>query len=112
MSRDEGLSCSENISGNNEKKKDEIFISIGLRISVKCNLTVTGVSDVTYDLRSNTYYLHIKPNNKLLHINKHSNHPSSIITHISSMIGKTFSGNLCDRNHSDKQSRITILLLK
>ena len=43
-------------------------------MSVKCNLTVTSVSDVTYDLRSNTYNPHRK-HNELLHINKHSNHP-------------------------------------
>ena len=77
--RDDGLSCFDNISGPDseklKKKLFKIFKSNGLNRAVECNLAVTDVLDVTFDLKSATYYPYIKPNNELLYINKHSNHP-------------------------------------
>ena len=42
-----------------KKKLFKIFKSNGLRITVECNLIVTDILDVTFDLKSATYYLHI-----------------------------------------------------
>ena len=88
--RDDGLSCFENISGPDsekiKKKLFKIFKSNGLSITVECNLIVTDFLDVTFDLKSATYYTYRKPNNELLYIYKHSNHPPSIINQIPSMI--------------------------
>ena len=58
--------------------------------------------DVTFDLNSATYYPYRKPNNGLLYVNKHSNHPPSIINQIPSMISNRISQNSCDKNHFDK----------
>ena len=88
--RDDGLSCFENISvPDSEKMKKKlfkIFKSNRLSITVECSLIVTDFLDVTFDLKFPTYYRYRKPNNELLHINKHSNHPPSIINQIPSMI--------------------------
>ena len=104
--RDDGLSCFENISGadseNIKKKLFKIFKSKGSSIAVECNVIVTYFLDVTFDLKSATYYPYRKPNNEPLHINKHSNHPPSIINQIPSMISNRISENSCDINHFDK----------
>ena len=114
--RDDGLSCFENISGpDSEKIKKnlfKIFKSNGLGITEECNLIFTDILDVTFDLKSATYYPYRKPNNELLYINKHSNHPSSIINQIQSMISNQISQNSCDKNHFDKAAPDTILLLE
>ena len=90
LCRDDGLSCFENMSGpDSEKIKKnlfKIFKNNGLGITEECNLIFTDILDVTFDLKSATYYPYRKPNNELLYINKHSNHSSSIINQIPSMI--------------------------
>ena len=58
--------------------------------------------DVTFDLKSATYYLYRKPNDELLYLNKHSNHPPSIINQIPSMISNRISENSCYKNYFDK----------
>ena len=71
-------------------------------MQVKCNSIVTDFLDVTFDLKSATYYPYRKPKNELLFINKHSNHPPSIINQIPSMVSNRISENSCDKNHFDK----------
>ena len=104
--RDDGLGCFENISGPDseriKKKIIQVFESNGLNITVECNLIVTDCLDVTFDLKSGTYYPYRKPNNELMYINKHSNHPPSTIKQIPSMISKRISENSCDKIHFDK----------
>ena len=93
--RDDGLSCFENISGPDaekiKRKLFKFFKSNELSITIECNLIVTDFLDVTFDLKSATYYPHSKPNNELLYIDKHSNHPPSIINQIRSMINNRIS---------------------
>ena len=104
--RDDGLSCFENISGPDsekiEKKLFKIFESNVLSITVECSLIVTDFLDVTFDLKSATYYPYRKPNNELLYINKRSNHPPSIIDQIPSVISNRISESSRDENHFDK----------
>ena len=71
-------------------------------MQVKCNSIVTDFLDVTFDLKSATYYPYRKPNNELLYINKRSNHPLSIIDQIPSVISNRISENSRDENHFDK----------
>ena len=103
--RDHGLSCFENISGPDpdkiKKKLFNIFKSNGLSITVECNLIRTDFLDVTFYLKSATYYPYRKQNNKLLHKNKHSNHPLIIFNQI-----------LVIKATSINQLLITTLLLK
>ena len=95
--RDDGLSCFENISGPDsekiKKKIFKIFKSNGLSITVEYNLIVKEFLDVTFDLKSATYYPYRKPNNELLYINKRPNHPLSIIDQIPPMISNQISEN-------------------
>ena len=104
--RDDSLSCFENISGPNsekiKKKLFEICKSNGLSITVECNVIVTDLLDVPFDIKSATYCPYRKPSNELLYINKHSNHPPSIINQIPSMINNQISENSCNKNHFDK----------
>ena len=46
------------------KKLFKIFKSIGSSITVECNIIVTDVLDVTFDLKSGTYYPCRKPINR------------------------------------------------
>ena len=116
LCRDDGLSCFENISGPDseklKKKLFKVFKSNGLSITVECNLIVTDFLDVTFHLKSATYYLYRKPNNKLLYVNKHSNHFLSIINQIPSMTSNRISKNSCDKITSIKQLLIATLFLK
>ena len=77
--RDHGLSCFQNISGLDSEKICKIFTENGLNITVECNLVITDFLDVTFDLKSGTYYPYRKKNNKILYIHKQSNHQPSIM---------------------------------
>ena len=68
--------------------------------------------DVTFHLKSATYCLYRKPNNKLLYVNKHSKHLLSIINQIPSMTSNHISKNSCDKITSIKQLLIATLFLK
>ena len=104
--RDDGLSCFQNISGPDsekiKKKMCKIFKENRLNITVECNLTITDFLDVTFDLKSGTYYPYRKQNNEILYIYKQSNHPPSIIKQIPSMISKWVSDISCDSDHFNK----------
>ena len=80
------LLCFENISGPDSekirKKMCKIFKENGLNITVECNLAITNFLDITFDLKSGTYYPYRKQNNEILYIQKQSNHPPSIIKQI------------------------------
>ena len=104
--RDDDLSCFQNISGPDsekiKKKMCKIFKEDGLNITVECNLALTDFLDVTFDLKSGTYYPYRKQNNEILYIHKQSNHPPSIIKQIPSMISKRVSDISCDCDHFNK----------
>ena len=104
--RDHGLSCFQNISGLDsekiKKKMCKIFTENGLNITVECNLVITDFLDVTFDLKSGTYYPYRKKNNKILYIHKQSNHQLSIMKQIPPMISKQASDISCDSDHFNK----------
>ena len=114
--RDDGLSCFENISGPDSEKIKKIlfksFKSYRLSIIVKYNLIVIDFLDITFDLKSATYYRYRKLNNELLYINKHSNFPPSVINQISSMISNQISENSFHKNHFDKAAPDYTIFLK
>ena len=88
--RDGRFSCFEKMAGPDsekiQKKLFKIFKSNGLGITVECILIVTDFLDVTFDLKSATYYPYRARNNELLNINKYSNHLSSLVDQTPSMI--------------------------
>ena len=53
----------------------KIFKENGLNITVECNLAITDLLDLIFDLKSGTYYPYRKQKNEILYIHKQSNHP-------------------------------------
>ena len=60
--------------------------------------------DVTFGLKSGSYYPYRKQNNEILNIHKQSNHPPSIIKQILSVISKRALDTSCDSDHFNKAS--------
>ena len=58
--------------------------------------------DVTFDLRTEKYYLYIKDNNQLLYINKQSNHPPTFTKQIPSMVSRRISDISSNKGYFDK----------
>ena len=106
----------KNISGPDskkiKKKMCKIFKQNGLIITVECNLAITDFLNVTFVLKSATYYPCKKLNNKILYIRKHMNHPPSIIKQIPSMITNKYQTYLVTVIILIKLHLITILLSK
>ena len=68
-----------------EKTKQEVsnvFKSNGLKITIKANKMIVTFLDVTFDLTSASYRLYMKLNNKLLHVQRPSNHPPTLLKNI------------------------------
>ena len=82
-----------------KKKMCKIFKENGLNITVEYNLAIADFLDVTYDLKSGTYYSYRKQNNEILYIHKQSNHPPSIVKQIPSIISEQVSDISCDCDH-------------
>ena len=77
-----------------ESKKKAIvkfFKGRGLPITIQCNLKTVDFLDLTFDLDNNAYKPFRKENNKPVYINKHSNHPPSILKQLSKSIEKRIS---------------------
>ena len=85
-----------------QKKLFKIFKSNGSGITVECILIVADFLDVTFDLKSVTYYPYRARNNELLNINKYSNHLSSVVDQTPSMISNWISESSCNKNDFDK----------
>ena len=104
--RDDRLGCFQNLSGPEsekvKKKLCKIFKQSRLSINVECNLQITDFLDVTFDLRTDKYYLYRKHNNQLLYINKQSNHPPTITKQMPSMISRRISDISCNKEYFDK----------
>ena len=66
----------------------KVFKDSTLTITIKCNSKSVNFLDVEFDLVNEIYKPYRKPNNKLLHINKHSNHPPNILKQLQKSIEK------------------------
>ena len=62
-----------------------------MSITIQCNLKTADFLDVTFDLDNNAYKPFHKENNKPIYINKHSNHPLSILKQLPKSIEKRIS---------------------
>ena len=58
------------INRRKKKRNCKIFKENGLNIAVECNSAITNFLDVTFDLKSATYYLYRKQNNEISYIHK------------------------------------------
>ena len=92
--RDDGLAVLNNISGaktgRTRKQLIKLFHDYDMKISVEINLTQTEFLDATLNLNTEKFWPYRKPNDRLLHINKNSNHPPSIKKQIPFMVNIRF----------------------
>ena len=58
-----------------------------MSITIQCNLKTVDFPDVAFGLDNNAYKPFRKENNKPIYINKHSNHPPSILKQLPKSIG-------------------------
>ena len=68
----------------------------------KCNLKTIDFLDVTFDLDSNVYKPFRKENNKPIYINKHCNHPPSILKQLPKSIEKRISETSSNKGFFDE----------
>ena len=64
------------------KKIEAVFKSNGLGTTAESNVRIVNFLDVTINLDDGTFKPYCKPNNIPVYINKHSNHPPSIIKNV------------------------------
>ena len=92
---DDSLGILRNYSGTaSERKQKEIFKFFkhyDLSITIKTNFRTVNFLDTPFNLMNNTCKLYRKPNDKLLYINKHSNHPQSVLRQLPKSISKRIS---------------------
>ncbi|KAL9966535.1 hypothetical protein ACROYT_G024623 [Oculina patagonica] len=89
--RDDGLAVCKATPKQIEKIKQEvcdIFKSNGLKITIEANKKTINFLDVTLDLTSGSYEPFMKPNNKIIYVHRHSNHPPALLKNIPENINK------------------------
>ena len=66
------------------KRKEiiEIFKYFGLSITVTTNVTSANYLDVNFDLTKCICKNYRKPNDEIVYVNRHSNHPPNIVQQI------------------------------
>ena len=73
------------------KQQLKVFKECGLSITIQCNLKTVDFLDMTFDLDNNVCKPFRKENNKRIYMNKHSNHPPSILKQLPKSIEKRIS---------------------
>ena len=71
--------------------KCTMLLHVRSTITAESNLHVVNLLDVTFDLSTGKYKPYRKPNDDPLYINKHSNHPPSILRQLPTSINKRIS---------------------
>ncbi len=93
--RDDGLAIMKNksarLADKTRKELYKCFEQFGLKITAEANLHVVNFLDVTFDLNNGKFKPYRKPNDDPLYINRHSNHPPSIIKQLPTSINKRIS---------------------
>ena len=83
--RVDGLVILRNVNGqqiDRTRKNIKMFKHVGFSIDIETNSKVVDFLDITCNLNNGTYKFYKKPNDRLLYINKSSNHPSQIINQL------------------------------
>ena len=99
---DDGLVILCNVNGQQidctRKTIIKIFKDVGFSIDIETNSKVVDFLDITFNLNNGIYKPYKKPNDRLLYINKSSNHPPQIINQLPKIISDRLS-----RNSSNKE---------
>ena len=108
--RDDGLGILYNVSKPElERKKKAIitaFKGYGFSITIQCNLKTVDFLRVTFDLGKNVYKPFRKENNKPIYLNKHSNHPPSILKQLPKSIEKRISETSSNKGIFDESIKL------
>ena len=103
--RDDGLILVRNSTGRlaERKKKDLIKLmqNMNLKVTATANLKIVNFLDLTLNLNDGTFHPYKKPNDEVLYINSHSNHPPAIIKQLPKSISKRISNLSSNRNVFD-----------
>lgn len=92
--RDDGLAVCNATAYQVERLKKQIsriFSEEGLKVAIEANKKVVDFLDITLNLSDGTYQPFMKPNNHLLYVNRHSNHPPSVLKNIPESINRRLS---------------------
>ena len=93
--RDDGLVILCNVNGQQidctRKTIIKILKDVGFSIDIETNSKVVDFLDITFNLNNGIYKPYEKPNNRLLYINKSSNHPPQIINQLPKIISDRLS---------------------
>ena len=93
--RVDGLVILRNVNGQQidrtRKNIIKIFKDVGFSIDIETNSKVVDFLDITFNLNNGIYKPYEKPNNRLLYINKSSNHPPQIINQLPKIISDRLS---------------------
>ena len=89
--RDDGLAIIKNKSARLADKTIKELHKFFLRLIAESNLHAVNFLDVIFDLSTGKYKPYRKPNDDPLYINKHSNHPHSILRQLPTSINKRIS---------------------
>ena len=100
--RDDGLVILPNVNGQQidctRKNIIKIFKDVGFSTDIETISKVVDFLDITFNLNNGIYKPYKKPNDRLLYINKSSNHPPQIINQLPKIISDRLS-----RNSSNKE---------
>ena len=100
--RDDGSVILRNVNGQQvdrtRKNIIKIFKEVGFGIDIETYSKVVELLDITFNLNNGIHKLYKKPNDRLLYINKSSNHPPQIINQLPKIISDRLS-----RNSSNKE---------
>ena len=80
-----------------KKQVIKLFQDNGLKITIETSAHQVNFLDVTMDLNTGKFWPFRKDDNKLLYINKESNHPPSITRQLPAMIQDRVSTLSCDK---------------
>ena len=69
----------------------KVFKANNLNITIKTNKEIVNFLDVTLDLTNRSFKPLMKPNNKILHVHRQSNHPPALLKNIPQNINKRLS---------------------
>ena len=92
--RDDGLGVCCMSSRQAEKLGQEIsriFNSYNLKITTNINHKIVDFLDVSFDLDSGVFKPFMKENNKILYVNKESNHPPAVTKNLPAGVNKRLS---------------------
>ena len=102
--RDDGLAAFVKTPREIENIKKQIcktFSDNNLKITIEANKKCVDYLDITFDLRIGSFKPFTKPNNTPQYVNRHSNHPPSILRNIPEAINKRLSNISSDKASFD-----------